>query len=464
MDILLIAIFLGIFVLISYKRAVWGLYLIIFLLPTYLIRAKLGFIPFTFLEGMILILALIWLIKKIKGKELLKRLQVTDYRLRVIKWPILLFFAATTISVLVSPNRLSALGDWRAFFVEPLIFFIIFLDLVQNDEKVKNIFWALGGCAIYISLFIIFQIFTGFLVPENYLKEGRMTSFYGYPAAVGLFLAPILAMFIGMIIEKLKTQISLYHPKTDSERSEGKTEGFPGSSKIIRGFFGLRPQNGNESDAPIYWGKKFGIFAITTIILSFLALLATKTEGAYLGVLSATFLILMFTPWRKWVIFGSLLASIVILAIPPSRHYIIQKVTFSDVSGDVRLVLWQGTYRALKANPIFGGGLSGFPDFYKQYKERKHVELLKYPHNIIFNFWTETGILGLFTFFWLIFIFFRNIFKEYPLNVNRCTLTAIAAAMIALLVYGLLDVPYFKNDLAVLFWVLVGLSLSSKQS
>jgi hypothetical protein len=29
--------------------------------------------------------------------------------------------------------------------------------------------------------------------------------------------------------------------------------------------------------------------------------------------------------------------------------------------------------------------------------------------------------------------------------------------MIALVVYGFFDTPYFKNDLAVIFWVLAGL-------
>ncbi|MEW6407428.1 MAG: O-antigen ligase family protein [Patescibacteria group bacterium] len=457
MDILLIAIFLGIFTLISNRRVVWGLYLIIFLLPTYLIRAKLGFIPFTFLEGMILILAAVWFFKKIKNKQLIKTLQVASCKLQVFRWPIILFLVAAAISVFVSPNRLSALGDFRAFFVEPLIFFVIFLDLVRSEKEihshakqscsvgVKNIFYALGGCAIYISLFVIFQIFTDFLVPGNYLKEGRMTSFYGYPAGVGLFLAPILAMFIGVIIGELKTQSAKRKAKTQNS----KLNVIPSEEHIRQAQCGLRDESRNLTSL---------FFSLAVVILSTLALLATKTEGAYLGVLAAAFLILMLTPWRKWIIFSTLLVSIVILAIPASRHYVIQKITFSDVSGDVRLVLWQGTWRAIIAHPIFGGGLSGFPDLYKQYKEKKHVELLKYPHNIIFNFWTETGILGLISFFWLIFAFFRKISLSYKLQVTSYKLT-LAAAMIALLVYGLLDVPYFKNDLSVLFWVLIALSI-----
>ena len=31
----------------------------------------------------------------------------------------------------------------------------------------------------------------------------------------------------------------------------------------------------------------------------------------------------------------------------------------------------------------------------------------------------------------------------------------VMAGMVAILVYGLVDVPYFKNDLAVLFWTIL---------
>lgn len=39
---------------------------------------------------------------------------------------------------------------------------------------------------------------------------------------------------------------------------------------------------------------------------------------------------------------------------------------------------------------------------------------------------------------------------------------AALASMAALLVHGLVDVPYFKNDLAVLFWILISLSISTQ--
>jgi O-antigen ligase len=67
------------------------------------------------------------------------------------------------------------------------------------------------------------------------------------------------------------------------------------------------------------------------------------------------------------------------------------------------------------------------------------------------NFWSEIGLFGLLAFLGIIVWFYkigiRN--REYGISI------ILMAAMTALLVHGLVDVPYFKNDLSVLFWILV---------
>jgi len=107
--------------------------------------------------------------------------------------------------------------------------------------------------------------------------------------------------------------------------------------------------------------------------------------------------------------------------------------------------------------------LAGFPTIYDQYRLIKHTELLLYPHNIIFNFWTELGLAGLIIFIWLIVKFFSQgiKFKKVRLTLNSSFSFSLPlvllGTMIAVLVYGLVDVPYFKNDLSVFFWLLIGL-------
>lgn len=407
MNLLLIFVLLTFFVIISFKKLEWGLYLICFLLPSYLIRFKIGPIPFTFLEGMILILFLVWILKVFLDKNLINIIKKFPENKFFI--PGILLVVAVTVSVFIAPAQKPALGIWKAYFIEPLLLFLVFINTVKSKKQIKRVFWSLGLSAAIIAIISIVQYITGFSIPESYNLPNikRATAVYGYPSAIGLFLAPVLVLFVGFIINKFKDK------------------------KIFFAGLGII------------------MLLLTTIIMA-------KTEGAVISVLVATFFILMFTKYRKFIIISTLIIILLIFLIPQTRDYIVTLITFKDVSGDVRIALWQGTLRLIKNHPIFGAGLAGFPELYKQYKEAKHVEISLYPHNIFLNFWVETGILGLISLIWIIVNYFREGFRKYSLRTKHYSLILLAV-MICILVYGLVDAPYFKNDLSCLFWIWIGL-------
>ena len=64
-------------------------------------------------------------------------------------------------------------------------------------------------------------------------------------------------------------------------------------------------------------------------------------------------------------------------------------------------------------------------------------------------------------FVWIIvkyfIIGFRNLKKE-----NRFIALGLIGAMVAIVVHGMVDVPYFKNDLAVMFWLVIAMLGSLK--
>jgi O-antigen ligase len=106
--------------------------------------------------------------------------------------------------------------------------------------------------------------------------------------------------------------------------------------------------------------------------------------------------------------------------------------------------MWAETWNMLKDRPVLGAGLSGYPTVFKPYHLAGHIEIFQYPHNIFLNFWTELGLLGVVLFLMTVALAFR-----------RARNPAITASFIVILVHGLVDVPYFKNDLAFLFWLLI---------
>ena len=155
------------------------------------------------------------------------------------------------------------------------------------------------------------------------------------------------------------------------------------------------------------------------------------------------------------------------------------KLLLKDWSGMTRTTMWSETWQMLKDKPIYGAGLAGYQTAILPYHKAGWMEIFLYPHNIIFNLWSEVGLLGLLSFLLIVGWFFKQIFwnlgirhfiGNWELGIGnfRTTITdkrlmlALASSMLVLLIHGLVDVPYFKNDLAVLFWVIISLPIILK--
>ena len=97
------------------------------------------------------------------------------------------------------------------------------------------------------------------------------------------------------------------------------------------------------------------------------------------------------------------------------------------------------------------------------------TEIYMYPHNIFLNFWSELGILGALLFCWIIAKFLwqsGRFFLAERNNQEYFIALGLMTSMITLVIHGLVDVPYFKNDLSALFWVSIALlgGLTIKQN
>ena len=231
----------------AYKKPIYAVGLTIILLPTYLFRSKIWFLPFTFLELCILITFIGWSINCIQAKS---------YKLKAIsyKWPIILILLASTAATFIGPNLKSAAGLWKAYFVEPILFFLILANVVKTDQDKKNIIWALGISTLLISFLAIIQKFTGFGIAEPIWTDPvkrRVTSIFTSPNAIGLFLGPIVSIYFAWLITEIKR---------------------------------LKPT----------------ILKLLLIIPALLAILLTVSQGTWLG-LAAAILFLAYFGWnKKW--------------------------------------------------------------------------------------------------------------------------------------------------------------------
>jgi len=447
------------FIILALRRLDWALQFLLFALPAYLLRFKIFGIPSTMLEVMILTVTVVWIgqnwrqiftgIKNRFSKS--GDMKVIEYPFRI---EMILVLIVALIAVGVAGFTNDALGIWKAYFFEPLLLFIVMINVFGGGEmtiekKFAKIIWPLALSALLISLFAVVQRVTGKFISDPYLARPdvmRATSIFSYPNAVGLYVESILWLAFGYALafrESIKDRIG-----------ECKCQAY---------------------------------FMIIVFIVSILAIFSAKSVGASLGLFVGVFLfaVLANKISQKIIVVIILLAALGISAYQPTRQKAIKYITLNDFSGQVRRLQWSETWRMLNDGHLLTGvGLSqyqeklkpfhvpGFyfnrdndPDFRRKlvifdqnYRAKywQPLEIYMYPHNIFLNFWAELGVAGMLLFVWLMgrFIYTGLLIMRIVSSSERYLVLGLLSAMITLVVHGMVDVPYFKNDLAVIFWVL----------
>lgn len=304
--------------------------------------------------------------------------------------------AASTISIVTSPDFVAALGIWKAYFIEPILLFFLFKHEIQKEKlQPNNLCLALGVSALIVSVVGMTQWTTSTGIPAPWDIERRITSIFNYPNAVGLFLGPIT-------------------------------------------IIGLLLSNGPQKH---FW-------RITTL-LSLITIFLAESEAALVAILGTLLVAGLWKHRTRMATFGILVTGTILTILSPWKDFVIEKLTLQDHSGGVRLSQWNETFSMLKDHWLLGAGLSGYPSVFETYHLATHLEIFQYPHNILLNFWVELGILGVIAVVLLTF-------KAWQQRTHPATLIPLLA-LTHMLIHGLVDVPYFKNDLALMTWILLAI-------
>ncbi|MBU1202593.1 O-antigen ligase family protein [Patescibacteria group bacterium] len=415
-DLLLNFIFtasLLVFIFTAYKKTIWAIAAIITLLPSYLWRFNILGMPTTFLELMIVLLFIIWLIKEKRYKKInffLKRKSENQvpYKLRLL---LSVWILASVLAWLVNPTY-SALGLWRAYFLEPIMFFLVFIYTVKDKEDIKIIINGLGLLLAWLFVVAMYQNFTdwNYIAAYNFPHAKRLTAVFSYPNALALISAPISIFFLSLWL-MIKNKGRNWH-------------------YLLLGILGV----------------SLSYFAVS--------------EGAMLAMLAAIFIwLILAKKTRKWgILLACLALSVIILFLPNSFYQLFSPGKGLDISSlEIRSWQWRETLAMLKDNFVLGSGLNGYQVAMNNYHRIDWIEIYLYPHNIFLNFWTEMGLLGLFGFLGLL-AYIYYILKKILADKNIFAWPLILA-WLTWFIHGLVDVPYFKNDLSILFFILLAFSL-----
>lgn len=383
------------YLILSMLRPHWALGLLLALLPSYAIRFEILGIPTTALEAMVGVFLL---------GVLVSHWNLNTWRrisgLSKFNWAVAAFVASGIIAVMVSPEKARALGQLKAFIIEPVLIFYATLAILKSEKDYKTPLKFLFAAAVIISAVGLIQYYTHVWLPLRFWGYGeeikRITSVFEYPNALALYLAPLLLFFT-----TLHTKNWLFKPT-----------GWPLAGLTIM------------AAASIMTYSRGGWIAIIAGLVA-LALQQSKLS------------------LRKWGIIGT----IILLAISPLIATRL-KQTFHDKSSSERLSLIDAAVDKLTTSPIMGNGLYGFRATLEN--SSYAGEVLNYPHNIVLNFWLEMGLFGLVSFLCLLFLAVRAHWS-HPSHLSL----AAGIFLLVTVVHGLVDVPYFKNDLSILFWFIL---------
>jgi len=364
-------------------------------LPTYLIRFNLGAFPTTLLEIALIAAIVVLVAQTIKTKQIstnFTRLKNFATTNKLLSIGVALILIATIIGIIVSPDKRGALGIAKAYFWEPILLTILLIGSNPDREKIQRAALAgFGVSAFVVIIYGLLQYTHPQLIPSTWTAERRITSVFDFPNAAALYLAPLITLFL--------------------------------SSPVTIAL---------------------GAFSILIIVLA-------KSAG---GMAASAVAIFLLGVWkkktRKTMIALAILATLAIIFLPSAADFRDQ-ILMRDWSGRVHKIGWEESFNMLKEHPVFGAGLNGYKTVVAPYHTAKGVEIFQYPHNLFLATWSELGILGLIGFAFVLIWFFRRI---YVLRSKFYVLT-LAAALVAILAHGLVDVPYFKNDLSMMFWLFI---------
>lgn len=392
------------------------------LLPTYLIRFSAFGIPTNILEVLI---ASAFVLGIVDPSIRRRWMTVAHAFPRTLAILIGLFLLSAVISTIISPHLYTSLGILKGWILFPLLY--AFMLYAAASQKLEIRKWKLEITDVVIQALTFSALVVALLGISQIGTLDRVHGPFDVPNSLALFLAPIIVLAVFRL------------PATP--------------------------------------------YKLQAVAIMSIALIATQSVmGVFSVIVALTVGVVVFKSTSKRVFLLALLALVVI-----SGFVLREKLTYLTApqsSAAARLQLWDISWELIKEQPLLGIGLGTFEP---AYQEKLHGRFTHYnlqpetynrriplpefvfrdPHNWILSLWLNMGILGLIAFAGIHFLVFRWVVisarNQKTENRNQVQIAA-AFALLTLLIFGLTDTIYWKNDLSVLHWVLIALLAKANHS
>jgi putative inorganic carbon (hco3(-)) transporter len=367
--------------------------------PAYILRLELFGFPTNVFEIVVLLVAIVYLIRdpKLGVKKLLAAY-------RQISVPLAILAIGLIAGVAMSADPLASLGIVKGWFIVPLLIYGLTVAEFRYSRQISDIVWPLVLSTVPISLAAIYQLITG----TGVTTDGRVSVWFASPNYLALYLVPIILLGLGL---------------------------FSHANRRERFWIGL-----------------ILLSAIIAVGLSF-------SYGGWMALI-VSLVVLSIGLWPAkslWSLLTAAVVSVGALLTQLNNPRFVQMLDLaSRSSASVRLQVWATDLLMIKENWIAGIGLGQYSDRYLSFAERLFFPPIEtamlHGHNLFLQFAIELGAAG-----WAFLVILSiQVVHWARVGFNSWTPYLVAAAA-AILAHGLVDTAYWKNDLSLLFWVVIAL-------
>jgi O-antigen ligase len=397
------------------------LFLLGLIIPLYVIRFQIFGIPTNVLEIAIGFVFIVFLFKFRDYKKLFK---LSNYwQTQTLIFGSLIVLAS--LGVLISEDLRSSLGVWKAYFILPIL--LIFILSQIQPKYYLSLIRGIIGSALIVAIITLAQVVVlgldGSFRPTALYALGldKAVSQGGFANYIAMYLVPIFVLSLSrrnIPVELRWFVVSVLFIGIIS------TQSYAGIFAIIGVFV---------------------IWILTRILINYKnkqELITAPVLRKYLMPISIALIILisLFGFWQ----FNT-----------PKFQSLLDMNNRNSIT--TRVQIWDTAITMIKNNTILGIGLADFQRVYSETIPEKYFPpyewLVPEPHNLYFAFWLHLGLAGI---IWLLVVLVFAISKLIKaIKSNQWESYWLSLSLLSIYIYGILDTPFWKNDLALLFIVIL---------
>ncbi len=370
------------------------------------------------MNAFLAILVFCFIVKKAIKKE---RLFVSSG----LNLPFLFFFIISAVSIFNSINyQDSVRGLFR--LIQYWALFLILAGQIKDEAHVKRIVFSLACGISLLSLDSLWQVSLGqdFIrghLPVINLGIVRATASFPDANVLGIYLSAIAPLVIVLAFCCLKK-----------------------SEKLI-------------------------FYAVS--LLALLGIVLTYSRPTLLAIYACLWTIVIIRRNKRLIFLLIIITLISPFLAPSSLKDWAKKVEYNPLRfmcNDDRIAVYRNSFRMIKDHPFIGVGVNNYMKNYKKYKEAPEYRNVitsdfMYAHNNFLHMAGEVGLSGLLIFFWFLYKLFgmaisiyRKLIPGYLRNISL----GLILCLIAFLINGLTESSLYYSRVALIFWYLLGFSLS----